>query len=57
VPLYCEPKYFTLTADQMLNILRGYAMRHPERARERGPVALLSALKETFPCKGSGIAN
>ena len=47
-PLYCEPVKITLTAEQLIDILRQWAKAHPSNFPT--VMALLFALKEAFPC-------
>jgi hypothetical protein len=49
-PLFCQPEYLSLTADQLVDMLRRGVKEQP--ALDQGDLAsaLLAVLQHTFPC-------
>jgi hypothetical protein len=50
-PLYCPPEKVALTGDQLLDILRRFALDRPPIQKYPFGLALLEALRDAFPCK------
>ena len=50
-PLYCTPPALVLTGEQILDMLRRYAMNHPDIAQGSYALAILRAAQEVFPCR------
>jgi len=49
--LYCVPAKLAFTSAQDVDILRRYALDHPDKKTLPYGLALLLALKEAFPCR------
>jgi hypothetical protein len=51
--IYCVPETLTLTADQVLQILRDEFKKAPNLAKSPVGLTIFYGLKETFPCQDS----
>jgi hypothetical protein len=49
-PLYCLPETLSLTADQLVEMLRRGVKEQPELDADDPPIALLAVMQHTFPC-------
>jgi hypothetical protein len=49
--IYCPPDNLALADDQNIDIMRRHLIAHPEFGKLPFGLVLLTALKETFPCK------
>lgn len=56
-PVYCQPDKLAITDDQYVIILKEHIMRNPRMANSSLGLALLNALKDTFPCKAASTQN
>lgn len=50
-PIYCPPENLPITARQYLEILRHHVQRDPKSGDQPLGLAMLLALRSTFPCK------
>jgi hypothetical protein len=49
-PMYCQPETLSLTADQLIEMLRRGVREQPELDEDDPPGALLAVMQHTFPC-------
>ena len=49
-PMYCLPQMLSLTADQLVDLLRQGVKEEPALDQEEVPSALLEVLRHSFPC-------
>ncbi len=49
-PLFCQPGKLSLSFEQPIEILKNYVAEHPRNADAPVGLALLYAMKYTFPC-------
>lgn len=49
-PLYCQPETLSLTADQLVDMLRREVKEQPDLDQGDLPSALLAVMRHTFPC-------
>jgi hypothetical protein len=49
-PMYCQPETLSLTADQLIEMLRRGVKEQPELDADDPPSALLAVMQHTFPC-------
>ena len=58
-PLFCQPQHLTISVDQYIDMLEGWVREKNAGVVDNLPVAMamLMALKEAFPCKGTQPPN
>lgn len=49
-PMYCQPETLSLTADQLVEMLRRSVKEQPELDADDPSGALLAVMQRTFPC-------
>jgi Rap1a immunity proteins len=52
-PMYCQPETLSLTADQLVDMLRRGVKENPELDEGNLASALLAVMQHTFPCPQS----
>jgi|SRR5579871_3307793 len=50
-PMFCQPESLSLTADQLIDMLRRGVDKQPDLDQSNLPSALLAVLRGTFPCQ------
>jgi len=50
-PMFCQPENLSLTADQLIDMLRRSVNEQPELDQSDLASALLAVLQRTFPCQ------